>query len=393
LIAGAFGCASWKVINENDVPPSRWHDAQRSYTILEISRFQEIGTPLGSCASTAPPVTHTNPTVEIRRFTTSYLDNLRTGHYNEMMRAARFPGVLIMLAAVMACGRADQKTDPSSTTTQKQAATAPKTADLAYVCPMDRDIRSSAPGKCSRCGMALVAGIPDQTEYHLDLTVTPKPIKPGERVRLTFEVFDPWKDHRVEKFSVVHEKLFHAFIISRDMQFFVHDHPTWENGAFHYDIAFPKPGMYRILGDFYPEGAAPQLITDTLFVSGGDTPAAQLSRDYSIKDAENLKVELSTNPPDPVAGVFTQMRLSVNPGDGLEKYLGAWGHMLAASDDLIDLTHTHPYIADGSAEMQFSLVFPRPRVYRVWVQFQRHGVVNTAHFDVPVKAAPPHTDG
>ena len=221
--------------------------------------------------------------------------------------------------------------------------------------------------------------------------MTPQPAKPGERVRLTFQVFDPWKDRLVEKFSVVHEKLFHAFIVSRDMQFFVHDHPTWENGAFHYDTAFPKPGMYRILGDFYPEAAAPQLITDTLFVAGGDMPAARLSRDYSIKEAANLKVELSTNPPDPVAGASTQLRLSVDPGDGLEKYLGAWGHMLAASDDLIDITHTHPYIADGSAQMQFGLVFPRARVYRVWVQFQRHGVVNTAHFDVPVKAAPPHT--
>ena len=63
--------------------------------------------------------------------------------------------------------------------------------------------------------------------------------------------------------------------------------------------------------------------------------------------------------------------------------------MLAASDDLIDMIHTHPFIADGSPEMQFSLVFPRPRTYRVWVQFQRHGVVNTAHFDIPVRAAAP----
>ena len=62
--------------------------------------------------------------------------------------------------------------------------------------------------------------------------------------------------------------------------------------------------------------------------------------------------------------------------------------MLAASDDLIDLIHTHPTIADGSHEMQFNLVFPRPRVYRIWVQFQRKGVVNTARFDVPVRAAP-----
>jgi hypothetical protein len=258
--------------------------------------------------------------------------------------------------------------------------------DLAYVCPMDRDIRSSGPGKCSRCGMALVAGIPDQTEYHMALAVSPRPARPGQPVRLTFTVSDPWKDHLVERFSVVHEKLFHAFIISRDLQFFVHDHPTWDHGAFHYDVAFPKPGMYRVLGDFYPEAAAPQLISDTLFVAGGDSPPPSLSRDYTRKTAENLAVELGTSPPAPVAGVTTQMRLTVSPADGLEKYLGAWGHMLAASDDLIDLTHTHPFIADGSAEMQFSVVFPRQRVYRVWVQFQRKGVVNTVHFDVPVKA-------
>jgi len=59
--------------------------------------------------------------------------------------------------------------------------------------------------------------------------------------------------------------------------------------------------------------------------------------------------------------------------------------MLAASDDLIDMAHTHPFIADGSAQIQFNLTFPRPRTYRVWVQFQRNGVVNTVHFDVPVK--------
>ena len=92
-----------------------------------------------------------------------------------------------------------------------------------------------------------------------------------------------------------------------------------------------------------------------------------------------------------MAGAPVQMRFSLNPGEGLEKYLGAWGHMLAASDYLIDLIHTHPFIADGQSEMQFNLVFPRARVYRVWVQFQRNGVVNTAHFDVPVTPAPAKT--
>jgi len=59
--------------------------------------------------------------------------------------------------------------------------------------------------------------------------------------------------------------------------------------------------------------------------------------------------------------------------------------MLAASEDLIDLIHTHPFIADGGPNMQFNLTFPRPGTYRVWVQFQRKGVVNTAHFDIPAQ--------
>jgi hypothetical protein len=80
------------------------------------------------------------------------------------------------------------------------------------------------------------------------------------------------------------------------------------------------------------------------------------------------------------------LHFKITPEDGIEKYLGAWGHMLAASDDLIDMIHQHPFIADGGPQIQFNMVFPRPRTYRVWAQFQRAGVVNTVHFDVPVKA-------
>jgi hypothetical protein len=261
--------------------------------------------------------------------------------------------------------------------------------DLAYVCPMDADIRSSEPGKCPRCGMALVAGIPDPSEFHLDLDVEPAAPKPSEPVSLTFRVFDPWKHNPVSKFSVVHEKLFHAFVVSSDLQFFVHDHPTYENGLFRYRLQLPRPGMYRVLGDFYPEASTPQLLPKTLFVPGPEPAPATLVRDYAAKQAENMAVDFSIMPADPVAGVPAQMRFTLNPGEGLQRYLGAWGHMFAASDDLIDMIHTHPFLADGSPNMVFNLVFPRPRVYRLWVQFQRNGVVNTAHFDVPVRGSEP----
>ena len=59
----------------------------------------------------------------------------------------------------------------------------------------------------------------------------------------------------------MHEKLFHMFVVSQDLQVFLHNHPTLgSDGKFHYDYTFPKAGMYRVLGDFYPDGATPQLI-------------------------------------------------------------------------------------------------------------------------------------
>jgi len=256
-----------------------------------------------------------------------------------------------------------------------------------YICPMDPDVRSNSPGKCARCGMALVAGLPDPVEYHLHLDVTPRPVKPGQPANLTFEIHDPWKDRQVTNFQIVHEKLFHMFVVSQDLQVFLHNHPTLgTDGNFHYEYVFPKSGMYRILGDFYPDGATPQLITKTIFVPGPAPKAVPLARDYSPKDAENMNVELTTDPPQPISGFKTQVYFRVKPAEGLEKYLAAWGHMLAASDDLIDMIHEHPFIADGGPQIQFNVIFPRARTYRVWVQFQRKGVVNTARFDIPVKA-------
>lgn len=307
-----------------------------------------------------------------------------------LVRSLRLSIPLIAVAALCACQQARQFRDEVNAAGKAPKVLPPDPSrDVAYVCPMDTDVRSAAPGKCSRCGMLLVAGIPDPSEFHLDLTVTPSPLHVNERAQMTFDVFDPWKDRRVEKFSIVHEKPFHAFIVSRDLQFFVHDHPTWKDGAFHYSISLPKPGMYRVLGDFYPEAATPQMLPKTIFVAGQEGPVPPLTPDYSEKQADNLKVGFTTSPAEPEAGAPTQMRVTINPGDGFERYLGAWGHMLAASDDLVDMIHAHPFIADGGPEMQFNLVFPRPRMYRIWVQVQRKGVVNTAHFDVRAKPAPP----
>ncbi|MBZ5575220.1 MAG: hypothetical protein LAP40_01510 [Acidobacteriia bacterium] len=269
----------------------------------------------------------------------------------------------------------------------QQAPAAATAANAIYVCPMDPDVRGTRPGVCSRCGMKLVAGLPDPVEYHVDLTTTPHRLQAGEKARLNFAIHDPWKDRPVTQFQIVHEKLFHMFVVSQDLQFFVHDHPIGPDasGDFYYDIVLPKPGLYRVVGDFYPDGATPQLIVKSLIVPGKPPVTTTPPRDYSTKDGGNMQVAIRTDPEQPIAGQPTLVYFQLNPADGLEKYLGAWAHMLVASDDVIDMIHTHPLVADGGPQVQFTLVFPRARTFRIWVQFQRRGVVNTAHFDVPVK--------
>jgi hypothetical protein len=254
-----------------------------------------------------------------------------------------------------------------------------------YVCPMDPDVRSATPGKCPRCGMNLLLGIPEPVEYPLNLTVSPRVPKPGDRVDLTFIIKDPKTGAAVNRFELVHEKLFHLFIVSQDLEFFVHGHPTVSGiGAFRYSGILPKAGMYRVLADYYPTNGTPQLTTKTIFVPGGGLRIPQPGPDLAAKHTGNMDVELATEPAQPIAGFKTMLFFRVKPGEGLEQYLGAWGHMLAASDDLIDLIHTHPFLADGGPQIQFNVIFPRARTYRLWAQFQRKGVVNTAVFTIPV---------
>jgi hypothetical protein len=251
---------------------------------------------------------------------------------------------------------------------------------------MHPDVRSLKPGVCPRCGMTLVANLPDRVEYPLRMMIAPTPPRAGKDVQFTFTVLDPKTGQRVNDFQVMHEKLYHLFIVSQDLQYFVHDHPEKDpEGTFRFHTVLPRPGMYRVLSDFYPTGGTPQLIVKTVVLPGVPLkPGADLPPDLSPKDAANMRVSLTMQPAQPIAGMKTLMFFHLDPADGLEQYLGSWSHMLAASDDLVDMIHDHPFVADGGPQMQFNMIFPRARTYRVWVQFQRKGVVNTAVFNVPV---------
>ncbi len=262
---------------------------------------------------------------------------------------------------------------------------ADSSASKDWVCPMDPDYRSNKPGICPRCGMKLVIDVPDRVEYPLEISHSPELLRPGGDAVLTLRAIHPGTGANAKHFEIVHEKLIHLFVVSENLEFFAHIHPVLQtDGSFVQEVRLPYGGMYRLLADFYPSGSVPQLAVGTLFVTG-TSAAAHLEPSLAPCKSANLTAGLRLDPEQPIAGLETKLFFSLNPSAGLQPYLGAWAHMLAASEDLVDLLHLHPIFADGKSSMQFNIIFPRPGLYRVWTQVQREDVVNTVVFNVPVK--------
>jgi len=268
---------------------------------------------------------------------------------------------------------------PQSAPAQRE----PEQEPFDWSCPMDPDVHADKPGKCPRCGMTLVLKIPERVEYGLDVDVRPPVLRPGAEAAFTLRAIAP-DGTPVSHFEMVHEKLIHLFVVSENLEFFEHIHPGLEkDNAFHIRTRLPNSGMYRLLADYYPAGSVPQLSLSTVYVDGPSS-RPHLEPSLGPQRGENLKATLRLEPGEPMAGLETRLFFDLDPYDGVERYLGAWGHMLIASEDLVDLIHTHPFLA-GRSTIQFNVIFPRAGLHRVWTQFQRRGVVNTVAFTIPVR--------
>lgn len=311
----------------------------------------------------------------------------------------------------------------------RQGGTSPAPADAAaltaFVCPMHPDYTGDVPGTCPRCGMALVKATPfDVRDYRLTLTTTPAVVRAGQPARWRFRVGKPDGDEVVARFETVHERQYHLFVISQDMTHFEHLHPAQQaDGSWALDVTLPKPGYYKVLSDFMPSGGAAQLIATPVVTAGyqGDLPSsrARLVPDTNVnKVVGDLTAAVSFDPPTFIAGLYGHLKFLLTdtktgrPITDLQTYLGAFGHTLIMSEDMLDYVHTHsldilnvgdedsepvfliPPGADlealrGGPEVVFDGLMPKPGRYRAWTQFRRGDVLHTftTTFDVKEPAA------
>jgi hypothetical protein len=258
----------------------------------------------------------------------------------------------------------------------------------AFWCPMHPDVRSGAAGKCPLCAMDLVP-IPPPTvgEYKLDVVVQ-RTARGASGLALT--VREPDTNALVRDFATVHEKAFHLFIVSRDLEYFAHVHPEQtKSGAFRLAHPLP-PGEYMLIADFLPKGGTAQMVQRALLVGARprfseNDPSENRGLAPASTVVDGLRVALKAE--DVVAGKDACLTFTVTdantgePVTDLEPLLGAPAHMLLVRADLSDAVHAHPEeLATGGPTVSFHPLIPAEGDYKLWVQFQRRGRITTVPF-------------
>jgi hypothetical protein len=215
-------------------------------------------------------------------------------------------------------------------------------------------------------------------------TSTAKP-RAGQPVTWVFQT-------AVTGLEKVHERPIHLIVVSKDQTLFDHVHPEWVTpNILRLDYTFAQGGRYWLYADFTPAGGVQAIARFAVDVEGATQPASPAP---SIAPSLTISEPLET-------GRDLLFRFDLSKFPGLDRYLGAWGHIILMSADGEDFIHAHPkenlpltptnpwiHVHDTAnvspAEIETVTGFRRPGQYKIWLQIQKSGQVLTFPYSIRV---------
>jgi hypothetical protein len=214
----------------------------------------------------------------------------------------------------------------------------------------------------------------------------------GERSELRFRVVGSG-GAAVRDFEVEHEKRMHLIVVRRDMRGFQHLHPTLRpDGTWSTPLTLRDPGEYRVFADFKRNGQNVTLASDVRVE--GAAPADPLPRPAAgARSSGGYDVSIAGGASR--AGEESELEFAVTRGGrpvAVDPYLGARGHLVALREGDLAYLHVHPLEGEGhaaeepghssgdAAPIAFATEFPTAGRYRLFLQFQVDGKVETAAF-------------
>ncbi|MFG6192166.1 hypothetical protein [Nonomuraea sp. JJY05] len=215
-------------------------------------------------------------------------------------------------------------------------------------------------------------------------------VKAGEPTDFRFTVTGP-DGKPVTGYQVEHDKKLHFIVVSRDLASFQHVHPDMSaDGVWSVKLTLDDPGAYRAFADFTPTGGSGLTLGADLLVAGDykPQPLAQVARTAEV---DGYTVSLAG---DLVPGQASKLTLSVSkdgrPVTDLQRYLGAYGHLVALRAGDLAYLHVHPEESvKAGPEITFYAEVPSGGDYRLFLDFQHDGKVRTADFTAQAGAGQP----
>ena len=227
-------------------------------------------------------------------------------------------------------------------------------------------------------GLATAAG-------GLRVVVEDPELRRGRTEALAFRIVDE-RGATVRDFDVEHTKRMHLILARRDLAGFQHLHPEQRaDGTWTASVRIADAGSYRLFADF-SRGGEPQTLASDLRVDGAadlrplpdPAPAAVSDGGYDVR----------LNAAEAHPGAEAELRFTITK-DGepvaTEEYLGAGGHLVALREGDLAFLHVHPTNEAGSSEIGFAATFPTEGRYRLFLQFQHDGEVQTVAFTQEVR--------